>query len=291
MHIMAAMGSVIDDLALLLERGGYVMLPLLVMSIVSLTLIVERAWFWSVSHRPARVKRLARLNDTFRRGDRASAAELVANDRSPYGEVARHLLDHGATAAVAVEAVESQRPRIDRFMATLSTIITAAPLLGILGTVIGLYFTPEIAGIVFVHLPWMMLVAIVAIALGGFGALVHTRFAGLDRPTAFFASVPGGLAEMSITAEVLGREPRPGGYAAGSDGPSPRARATNIDGVSLTLGLVTKKTNRYRFATAGAPPLPTPPGANGPWTPLIPNLAVADSSRHPSRRAKGRSSG
>lgn len=138
MHIMAAMGSVIDDLALLLERGGYVMLPLLAMSVVSLTLIVERAWFWSVSHRPARVKRLARLNDTFRRGDRASAAELVANDRSPYGEVARHLLDHGATAAVAVEAVESQRPRIDRFMATLSTIITAAPLLGILGTVIGI---------------------------------------------------------------------------------------------------------------------------------------------------------
>ncbi|MCH6547000.1 MAG: MotA/TolQ/ExbB proton channel family protein [Gemmatimonadetes bacterium] len=128
----------IDDLALLLERGGYVMLPLLVMSIVSLTLIVERAWFWSVSHRPARVKRLARLNDTFRRGDRASAAELVANDRSPYGEVARHLLGHGATEAVAVEAVESQRPRIDRFMATLSTIITAAPLLGILGTVIGI---------------------------------------------------------------------------------------------------------------------------------------------------------
>ncbi len=135
---MAAMGSVTDDLALLLDRGGYVMLPLLVLSIVSLTLIVERAWFWSVSHRPARVKRLARLNDTFRRGDRASAAELVANDRSPYGEVARHLLGHGATAAVAVEAVESQRPRIDRFMVTLSTIITAAPLLGILGTVIGI---------------------------------------------------------------------------------------------------------------------------------------------------------
>ena len=135
---MAPMGSVIDDLALLLERGGYVMVPLLFLSIVSLTLIAERAWFWTVSHRPARVKRLARLNDTFRRGDRASAAELVANDRSPYGEVARQLLGHGTSEAVAVEAVENQRPRVDRFMVTLSTIITAAPLLGILGTVIGI---------------------------------------------------------------------------------------------------------------------------------------------------------
>jgi biopolymer transport protein ExbB len=39
---------------------------------------------------------------------------------------------------VAVEAVEAQRPRFDRFMVTLSTIITAAPLLGILGTVFGI---------------------------------------------------------------------------------------------------------------------------------------------------------
>ena len=48
------------------------------------------------------------------------------------------MLDHGASDAVAMEAVEMQRPRIDRFMVALSTIITAAPLLGILGTVVGI---------------------------------------------------------------------------------------------------------------------------------------------------------
>ncbi len=77
----------------------------------------------------------------------------------------------------------------------------------ILGTVIGLYFTPEIAGIVFAHLPWMILVAIVAIALGGFGAVVHMRFARLDGPTAFFGSVPGGMAEMMTLGDRYNAEP------------------------------------------------------------------------------------
>ncbi len=77
----------------------------------------------------------------------------------------------------------------------------------ILGTVIGLYFTPEIAGIVVAHLPWMILVAIVAIALGGFGAWVHMRFAGLDGPTAIFASVPGGMAEMITLGDRYHAEP------------------------------------------------------------------------------------
>jgi len=77
----------------------------------------------------------------------------------------------------------------------------------ILGTVIGLYFTPEIAGIVLAHLPWMILVAIVAIALGGFGAMVHMRFARLDGPTAFFGSVPGGMAEMITLGDRYNAEP------------------------------------------------------------------------------------
>ena len=69
---------------------------------------------------------------------RYTAEQIIRKDRSPFAEVARRLLKHGATEAVAVEVVEAQRPRLDRFMVSLSTIVTAAPLLGILGTVIGI---------------------------------------------------------------------------------------------------------------------------------------------------------
>jgi len=127
-----------DDIAMLIERGGWVMVPLFALSVVSLGLIFERTWFWTLTHRPRRLRRLAALNDALRRGDEARARGLIDGDRSPFAEVARRLLRHGATEAVAVEIVEAQRPRLDRFMVTLSTIVTAAPLLGILGTVIGI---------------------------------------------------------------------------------------------------------------------------------------------------------
>ncbi|MHC4220118.1 MAG: MotA/TolQ/ExbB proton channel family protein [Planctomycetota bacterium] len=132
------MSGLRTDLAMLIERGGWVMLPLLVLSVVSIALIVERIWFWATLHRPARIRWLQRLGSALRTGDRDAAARLIEKDRSPYSHVGRSLLEHGAGDAVAVEVVELQRPKFDRFMVSLSTIITAAPLLGILGTVIGI---------------------------------------------------------------------------------------------------------------------------------------------------------
>jgi biopolymer transport protein ExbB len=123
---------------MLIERGGWVMLPLMVLSVISLTLIIERIWFWAALHRPKRIRWLQRLRSALRGGDRAAARKLLGKDRSPYSQVGQALVDHGAGDAVAVEAVELVRPKFDRFMVSLSTIITAAPLLGILGTVIGI---------------------------------------------------------------------------------------------------------------------------------------------------------
>ncbi len=128
----------IRDLLMLVDRGGYVMIPLLILSIISVSLILERCWFWySVEGRDS-MRRLEQLNAVLRDGDLEAGKKIANQDASPYGAVAKSLLDIGASDAVAMEAVESQRPRIDRFMVALSTIITAAPLLGILGTVLGI---------------------------------------------------------------------------------------------------------------------------------------------------------
>jgi biopolymer transport protein ExbB len=132
------MSGVIDDLALLIQRGGYVMVPLLVLSIVSVALIVERAWFWLSVHGRRGSDRVQALNQALRLGDGGALRVLIRRDRTPYGQVARRMLEQGASDAVALEAVQQERPRLDRFMVTLSTIITAAPLLGILGTVVGI---------------------------------------------------------------------------------------------------------------------------------------------------------
>ncbi len=140
------MSALSTDLALLIQRGGFIMLPLLFLSVVSLALSVERFWFWSTLHGARRLRRLQQIKDALRRGNLDLARKVASSDRSPYGQVATLLIEEGATEAVAVEAVEAQRHKFDRFMVSLSTIITAAPLLGILGTVIGIIRSFRVLG-------------------------------------------------------------------------------------------------------------------------------------------------
>ena len=119
-------------------RGGWVMWPLLALSIVGLTLVFERAWFFMRTNNPWRVARFNRVGFFLRSGQSDQAAAMVNDDDSVYGRLLQQLLREGVTDASAVNAVEQQRPRLERFMATLGTIITAAPMLGILGTVTGI---------------------------------------------------------------------------------------------------------------------------------------------------------
>ena len=140
------MSDLVEQIGMLIDRGGVVMIPLLVLSFVSLALIIERLLFWIATNGSGRVSRLAVLNDALRRGDRRACEGLLKGDRTPFGEVARRLVKGGATESVAIEAVEDQRGRFERYMNALSTIITAAPLLGILGTVIGIIQSFKLLG-------------------------------------------------------------------------------------------------------------------------------------------------
>ncbi|MFG0251236.1 MAG: MotA/TolQ/ExbB proton channel family protein [Phycisphaeraceae bacterium JB051] len=135
-----------DNLVDLMHRGGVVMWPLLAMSVVGVTLCLERMWFWFSTNRPGRREELGRLARLLRQGEHEKAMQLVAKDRSVYGKMVVKLLDEPVTDALVVDVVESQRPRLERFMPTLSTIITAAPMLGILGTVLGIISSFEVIG-------------------------------------------------------------------------------------------------------------------------------------------------
>lgn len=71
----------------------------------------------------------------------------------------------------------------------------------VIGTALGLYFTPVVGREVVAHWPVLFLAALIAIFLGVLGGWVLSRAAGVDAKTAFFASVPGGAAEMAILGE------------------------------------------------------------------------------------------
>ena len=79
----------------------------------------------------------------------------------------------------------------------------------VLGTALGLYFTPEAAQTVLSHLPVIVAASVTPLAVGGAASFLLARTAGIDRVTAFFCSVPGGVAEMSMIGERFGGKPLP----------------------------------------------------------------------------------
>jgi membrane AbrB-like protein len=74
----------------------------------------------------------------------------------------------------------------------------------IIGTSLGLYFTPFVVRHV-VDLWWLLLLgAAFAIALGYVSGVALARLARCDKTTGIFASVPGGASEMTILGERFG---------------------------------------------------------------------------------------
>lgn len=84
----------------------------------------------------------------------------------------------------------------------------AIPMRCVLGVAIGSAFSPALLGRM-ESMAWSLALLIpfmlVVIAMG---MVFYERFAKLDRPTAFFAAVPGGLTDMTTMAEDAGAKPR-----------------------------------------------------------------------------------
>ena len=77
----------------------------------------------------------------------------------------------------------------------------------VIGTALGLYFTTAVAREVISY--WYLLIAagLFAILLGALGGWILSRAARIDGTTAFFASVAGGAAEMTLLGERYGARP------------------------------------------------------------------------------------
>ena len=74
----------------------------------------------------------------------------------------------------------------------------------IIGSALGLYFTPTVAAMV-LRIWWVLLLAgAFALALGYLCGFVLNAMTRVGRTTAVFASVPGGAAEMSVLGERYG---------------------------------------------------------------------------------------
>jgi biopolymer transport protein ExbB len=126
----------------IIQAAGWPIWPLLLASVIAVALIIERA----VSLRSSKIIPPTLLEQVLavyqRQGVSEDILAKLAKD-SPLGEVlAAGLRNHKSSRYVMKEAVEESgrtvAHELERFLTTLGTIATAAPLLGLFGTVIGM---------------------------------------------------------------------------------------------------------------------------------------------------------
>jgi biopolymer transport protein ExbB len=125
------------NLVAIVIQGGLVMIPLLASSVVALTVIVERLLFW----RRLRIQRGERgILALVEEGELPQAMQVASASRHPVARVlgagiaAKHLSPGTAMQAAAQAEVSQTR----RYLSILDTIMTLAPLLGLLGTITGM---------------------------------------------------------------------------------------------------------------------------------------------------------
>jgi membrane AbrB-like protein len=74
----------------------------------------------------------------------------------------------------------------------------------VVGCALGLFFTKAVLAQVWSLTPYLIAASLFAFVLGGLSAALLRKLSGCDVRTAFFASLPGGAAEMSNLASKLG---------------------------------------------------------------------------------------
>ena len=119
-----------------LLKGGWMMLPLAVCSLISLTIIIERFIYF---RRLNKSEAITQVFELVHRGKLRDSQELAQNSTLPVMQVLSAGIANPADPAKAMEVAGiMQYSVLKKGLPTLDTIVTLAPLLGLLGTIIGM---------------------------------------------------------------------------------------------------------------------------------------------------------
>lgn len=118
-------------------KGGIVMVPLLACSLISLALTFERFMFWTKLKSKDVLRQILALVEN---GEFEQALKIGKASDQPIARVLAAGLAHRNPApAKAMEAAaQAEIAVLKRRLGILDTIVTLAPLLGLLGTVVGM---------------------------------------------------------------------------------------------------------------------------------------------------------
>jgi biopolymer transport protein ExbB len=116
------------------------MWPILLVSIVALTVVIERIFWWGGRWFRRDPKRIEKVFTAIEVGDVAEASRLSRDSRDPVLRMMWNGLNHQHASLQGALQVAAgiEIKRAGRFLTVMDTLVTLAPLLGLLGTVTGL---------------------------------------------------------------------------------------------------------------------------------------------------------
>jgi biopolymer transport protein ExbB len=122
------------------RKGGPVMWPILIVSIVALTVVIERILWWGGRWFRRDPKRIEKVFTAIENGDVAEASRLSRGSRDPVLRMMWNGLNHQHASLQGALQVAAgiEIKRAGRFLVVMDTLVTLAPLLGLLGTITGL---------------------------------------------------------------------------------------------------------------------------------------------------------
>jgi biopolymer transport protein ExbB len=178
----------------IIQNGGPVMYPLLACSVCVLTIIIERALFWIMLNRRHNSRLINEVLENCREGD----WELVKKKTIGSKDYAIRVLvsgivhrEYSMTKAMEVAAIQ-EIVKMRRGIGVLDTMITVAPLLGILGTVIGIILSFDMLATEGINNPQAV--------TGGIAQALITTAAGLS--IAIFAVIPFNYFNVKVEQAV-----------------------------------------------------------------------------------------
>ncbi len=132
------------DFLAIIHQGAIATYPLILLSIISVTIVFER--LWSLRNLSAMTLRIAdSLQEPLKKGQRDLAVAICKqNSNSPAGRIFLTILSHEnishaeAANSIATEAMFEETQKLKKHLWILGTVASSAPFIGLLGTVIGI---------------------------------------------------------------------------------------------------------------------------------------------------------
>jgi biopolymer transport protein ExbB len=124
-------------------KGGPVMWPILASAVVAVAVIGERSFWWWRERQKRDPQKMEHLLAALENGDVATAQKISEGTDDPVIRMVRHGLGHlgrrhASLLGTLQLAAGIELKRAGRFLTVMDTLVTLAPLLGLLGTVTGL---------------------------------------------------------------------------------------------------------------------------------------------------------